>query len=61
MRRRARTATDASPEQDQTPGVGPARASTVDMIEQIKDLDELRGQGILTDEEFTAEKKKLLE
>jgi hypothetical protein len=31
-----------------------------DPIEQIKELNELRAQGILTDEEFTAEKKKLL-
>ena len=31
-----------------------------DPIEQIKQLNELRGQGMLTDEEFTAEKKKLL-
>ncbi len=31
-----------------------------DPIEQIKELSELRDQGILTEEEFTAEKKKLL-
>ncbi len=31
-----------------------------DAIEQIKELSELREQGILTEEEFTAEKKKLL-
>ena len=31
-----------------------------DPIEQIKQLSELREQGILTEEEFTAEKKKLL-
>jgi len=30
------------------------------MVEQIKELNELREQGILTEEEFTAEKKKLL-
>jgi hypothetical protein len=53
MRRRA---AEAHPEQNDTPAV----ARTVDVIEQIKDLDELRDQGILTDEEFTAEKKKLL-
>jgi hypothetical protein len=40
--------------------VGAAPAPLVDPIEQIKDLDELRGQGILTEEEFTAEKKRLL-
>jgi hypothetical protein len=29
-------------------------------MEQLKELGELREQGILTEEEFTAEKKKLL-
>ena len=29
-------------------------------IEQIKQLDELRQEGVLTEEEFNAEKKKLL-
>jgi len=29
-------------------------------VEQIKDLAELREQGILSEEEFAAEKKKLL-
>lgn len=32
-----------------------------DPIEQIKQLNELRSQGILSDEEFIAEKKKLLD
>ena len=32
-----------------------------DPVEQLKELAELREQGILTEEEFTAEKKKLLE
>jgi hypothetical protein len=32
-----------------------------DAIEQIKELNELREQGILTDGEFAAEKQKLLE
>ena len=30
------------------------------MIEQLKQLAELKDQGILTDEEFTAQKSKLL-
>jgi hypothetical protein len=38
----------------------PVDAAGRDPIEQIKELSELRAQGILTDEEFTAEKKKLL-
>jgi hypothetical protein len=31
-----------------------------DLVEQLKGLGELREQGILTEEEFAAEKKKLL-
>jgi hypothetical protein len=38
----------------------PSAQDASDPIEQIKQLNELRGQGMLTDEEFTAEKKKLL-
>ncbi len=34
--------------------------STGDNIEQLKQLAELRDQGILTEEEFAAKKKKLL-
>jgi Short C-terminal domain len=30
-------------------------------VEQIRELAELREQGVLTEEEFTAEKKRLLE
>ena len=35
-------------------------ASTGDNIEHLKQLAELRDQGILTEEEFAAKKKKLL-
>jgi hypothetical protein len=52
MRRRA------TPEQPQAEG--PPPAATVDPLEQIKELAELREQGILTEEEFAAEKKRLL-
>jgi hypothetical protein len=38
----------------------PPAQDASDPIEQIKQLNELRSQGMLTDEEFTAEKKKLL-
>lgn len=38
----------------------PPEAVGSDPIEQIKQLNELRSQGILSDEEFIAEKKKLL-
>ena len=52
MRRRA------TPEQPQAEG--PPPAAIVDPLEQIKELAELREQGILTEEEFAAEKKRLL-
>jgi hypothetical protein len=38
----------------------PAEAPQVDMITQLKELGELRDQGILTEEEFAAQKAKLL-
>lgn len=38
----------------------PATASQGDMIEQLKQLAELHTQGILTDDEFAAQKAKLL-
>ena len=38
----------------------PAPAPQVDMIAQLKQLAELRDQGILTEEEFAAQKAKLL-
>ena len=55
----------AEPVQEQrageTQGEAPAPESGTDRVEQIKELAELRDQGILTEEEFAAEKKKLLE
>jgi hypothetical protein len=42
------------------PAAAPAPASQSDMIEQLKQLAELHSQGILTDEEFSAQKAKLL-
>jgi len=38
----------------------PAAAAQVDVVAQLKELAELRDQGILTDEEFAAQKAKLL-
>jgi hypothetical protein len=38
----------------------PAPAPEADMITQLKQLGELRDQGILTEEEFAAQKAKLL-
>ena len=42
--------------QDEAPRAEPAQ----DPVEQIRELVELRQQGILTEEEFAAEKKRLL-
>jgi len=38
----------------------PAAVPQVNMIEQLKQLAELKDQGILTEEEFAAQKAKLL-
>jgi hypothetical protein len=38
----------------------PAAAAPTDTVQQLKDLAELRSQGILTDEEFAAQKAKIL-
>ena len=42
------------------PAPAPAQPSMDDKIQQLKDLGELHAQGILTDEEFAAQKAKLL-
>ena len=38
----------------------PAAAGGPDMITQLKQLAELRDQGVLTDEEFAAQKARIL-
>ena len=50
---------EAPPQQPQAPQAPPppAAASTID---QLKELGELKSQGILTEEEFAAQKAKLL-
>jgi hypothetical protein len=45
------------PEQAPPPAAAPAGDSTID---QLKELGELKSQGILTEEEFAAQKAKLL-
>jgi len=40
--------------------VAAAPASSESMIDQLKELGELKAQGILTEEEFAAQKAKLL-
>ena len=44
----------------QEPPPPPPPAPAADPIEQLKELAELRQQGILTDEEFAAQKAKIL-
>ena len=65
MRRRAarNAATRGAGRDEPAPEVGkeaPSPVPTADLAEQLKELAELREQGILTEEEFAAEKKKLL-
>ena len=38
----------------------PQAAPAADMIQQLKDLAELREQGVLTEEEFAAQKARIL-
>jgi hypothetical protein len=47
------------PEQ-RTAAAPPVASSGADMIEQLKQLAELKNQGILTEEEFAAQKAKIL-
>ena len=48
------------PEEQPVPDPPPTSPPAFGPIEHLKELGELREQGILTEEEFTAEKKKLL-
>jgi hypothetical protein len=50
---------DQPPQQEQAAPPPPA-APAPDMIQQLKDLAELKDQGILTDEEFSQQKAKIL-
>jgi len=49
-----------APPQYAPPAPAPAAAPADDPIEKLKQLAELRDQGILTEEEFTAAKTKVL-
>lgn len=46
--------------QQQAAPAAPAGGITDDAIEQIQKLGELKAQGLITDEEFDAQKRKLL-
>ena len=45
---------------DEPPPAPAPEAPEVDTVAQLRELAKLRDDGILTDEEFTAEKKKIL-
>jgi hypothetical protein len=47
-----------APPPQATPAAAPAGGAS--MIDQLKELGELKAQGILTEEEFAAQKAKLL-
>jgi Short C-terminal domain len=46
--------------QEPAPQYAPPPEPQVDMIQQLKDLAELKDQGILTEEEFAAQKARIL-
>jgi hypothetical protein len=46
--------------QEPAPQNAPPPEPQVDMIQQLKDLAELKDQGILTEEEFAAQKARIL-
>jgi hypothetical protein len=50
----------APPPEAPAPAASPAAGPTPDDIEQLKQLAALKDQGILTDEEFAAQKAKIL-
>jgi hypothetical protein len=53
-------ASQAPPEAAPAPAAPAAPASSASMIDQLKELGELKSQGILTEDEFAAQKAKLL-
>lgn len=54
----AQEAPEAAPRYEEPPA--PAAAGGSSTIDQLKELGELKAQGILTEEEFAAQKAKLL-
>jgi len=53
-------AAQAPPEAAPAPAAPAAPSSSASMIDQLKELGELKSQGILTEDEFAAQKAKLL-
>jgi hypothetical protein len=50
----------AYPQEQYAPPPPPAPAGGADRVEQLKELAGLRDQGVLTEEEFAAEKARIL-
>lgn len=50
----------AQEEADKQQAAAPAASSGGDSISQLKELGQLRDQGVLTEEEFAAQKAKIL-
>ncbi|MGB7686222.1 MAG: SHOCT domain-containing protein [Solirubrobacterales bacterium] len=60
-RQSERWAGQEAPQQPQAaPAAAPAAPAAASTIDQLKELGELKSQGILTEEEFAAQKAKLL-
>lgn len=51
---------EAPPQQPQVVQAAPPAPAAESVIDQLKELGELKSQGILTEEEFAAQKAKLL-
>ena len=50
----------AAPPQAPPPQAPPAAAGTGDVLAQLKDLGDLKAQGVLTEEEFQGQKRRIL-
>jgi len=59
-KQQARYADQAAPPEAPPEPAQPPQAEQVDVVEQLKKFAELRDQGILTEEEFAAQKAKIL-
>jgi Short C-terminal domain len=59
-RQSARWAAQEAPPPQAAPAPPPAAPAAESTIDQLKELGELKSQGIITEEEFAAQKAKLL-
>jgi hypothetical protein len=59
-RQSARWAAQEAPPPQQAAPAPPAAAPAESTIDQLKELGELKSQGVITEEEFAAQKAKLL-